>query len=335
MGIKTKESYIAKNLGFMFDKLALIDNVRLNFSEGGLLYMNVTLAIIMFGVALDIRKENFIAMVQHPKSALLGIFSQVVLLPALTFLLVIMLSPPPSIAMGMILIAACPGGNISNFISALAKANVALSVSLTAFSTLSATLVTPINFAFWGGMYVDYYQKARHLNIPIEIDFLQMAQTVFILLGVPLMLGMWVGHKFPGFVEKYRKKIRVASIFLYMTFIVGALIANAQFINDIIIPLGIVVMLLNAQTLFTGYITGTLFKVSRADRRTLSIETGIQNSGLALVLIFNPKLFNANGGMAFMAAWWGIWQMVTGIGLALILAKFRLPMVVEEKVKVE
>lgn len=319
----------------MFDKLALIDDVRLNFSEGGLLYMNVTLAFIMFGVALDIKKENFAAMVQNPKSALLGIFSQIVLLPVLTFLLVIMLNPPPSIAMGMILIAACPGGNISNFISSLAKANVALSVSLTAFSTLSATLVTPINFAFWGGMYVDYYQKARHLNIPIEIDFLQMAQTVFILLGIPLILGMWVGHKFPAFVGKYRKTIRIASIFLYMTFIVGALVANAKFINDIIIPLGLVVMLLNAQTLFTGYITGTLFKVSRADRRTLSIETGIQNSGLALVLIFNPKLFNANGGMAFMAAWWGIWQMVTGIGLALILAKFRLPMAVEEKVKVE
>lgn len=319
----------------MFDKLALIDDVRLNFSEGGLLYMNVTLAFIMFGVALDIKKENFAAMVQNPKSALLGIFSQIVLLPVLTFLLVIMLNPPPSIAMGMILIAACPGGNISNFISSLAKANVALSVSLTAFSTLSATLVTPINFAFWGGMYVDYYQKARHLNIPIEIDFLQMAQTVFILLGIPLILGMWVGHKFPAFVDKYRKTIRIASIFLYMTFIVGALVANAKFINHIIIPLGIVVMLLNAQTLFTGYITGTLFKVSRADRRTLSIETGIQNSGLALVLIFNPKLFNANGGMAFMAAWWGIWQMVTGIGLALLLAKFRLPMVQEEKVKAD
>ncbi|MCE1202695.1 MAG: bile acid:sodium symporter family protein [Bacteroidia bacterium] len=319
----------------MFDKLALIDDVRLNFSEGGLLYMNVTLAFIMFGVALDIKKENFAAMVQNPKSALLGIFSQIVLLPVLTFLLVIMLNPPPSIAMGMILIAACPGGNISNFISSLAKANVALSVSLTAFSTLSATLVTPINFAFWGGMYVDYYQKARHLNIPIEIDFLQMAQTVFILLGIPLILGMWVGHKFPAFVDKYRKTIRIASILLYMTFIVGALVANAKFINHIIIPLGIVVMLLNAQTLFTGYITGTLFKVSRADRRTLSIETGIQNSGLALVLIFNPKLFNANGGMAFMAAWWGIWQMVTGIGLALLLAKFRLPMVQEEKVKAD
>ncbi|MCC7317406.1 MAG: hypothetical protein IT219_02670 [Bacteroidales bacterium] len=106
-----------------------------------------------------------------------------------------------------------------------------------------------------------------------------------------------------------------------MTFIVGALAANAKYIPSVIIPLGIVVLLLNFQTLFTGYFVGTVFKVPRADRRTISIETGIQNSGLALVLIFNPKLFDANGGMAFMAAWWGIWQMITGLILAYLLSK--------------
>ena len=201
---------------------------------------------------------------------------------------------------------------------------MALSVSLTAISTLTATFVTPINFAFWGGMYVRYFEKARHLNIPIEIDFLQMAQTVFILLGVPLIAGMWFGHKFPEFTKKYHGKIRVISIALYMTFIIGALAANAKYIPGVILPLGFVVMLLNAQTLFTGYFVGTIFRVPRADRRTISIETGIQNSGLALVLIFNPKLFDANGGMAFMAAWWGIWQMITGIGLAYLLSKIRL-----------
>ena len=208
--------------------------------------------------------------------------------------------------------------------ASLAKANVALSVSLTAVSTLAATFVTPINFAFWGGMYVNYFEKAKHLNIPIEIDFLQMAQTVFILLGLPLILGMWFGHKFPEISKKYEKKIRITSIVLYMTFIAGALIANAKYIPSVIIPLGFVVLLLNAQTLFTGYFVGTIFRISRADRRTISIETGIQNSGLALVLIFNPKLFDANGGMAFMAAWWGIWQMITGIGLAYLLSKIRL-----------
>jgi BASS family bile acid:Na+ symporter len=319
----------------MFETLSQIDDIRLNFSSGGLLYMNVTLACIMFGVAMEIKLENFKQVLSYPKSFLLGVGSQFILLPALTFTLVMFLNPPPSVAMGMILIAACPGGNISNFISALAKANIALSVSLTAFATLAATFLTPINFAIWGGAYVAYSEKAGHLNIPIEIDFLQMAKTVFILLGIPLIAGMWFAHKFPHIREKYTGHIKIASIFLYMTFIVGALIANLEYIPGYVLPIGVIVMLLNAQTLFTGYAVGTVGRISRADRRTLSIETGIQNSGLALVLIFNPKLFNANGGMAFMAAWWGIWQMISGIGIAWILSKFKLPELLAEKVVVK
>jgi bile acid:Na+ symporter, BASS family len=305
----------------MYDLLSQIDDIRLNFSEGGLLYMNVTLACIMFGVALDIRVGQFRDILRNPKSAFLGIGSQFILLPALTFGLVMLLKPPASIAMGMILIAACPGGNVSNFISSLAKANVALSVSLTAFATLSATLLTPLNFALWGGLYVKYQTAASALNIPIRIDFIEMARVVFILLGIPLAAGMLFAWKFPRTTAKILKPAKVISLFLYSTFIIGALWANMEYIPGFVLPIGVIVFFLNIQTLFTGYIVGTVAGVTKADRRTLSIETGIQNSGLALVLVFNPLLFNANGGMAFMAAWWGIWQMVTGIGLAMILAR--------------
>ncbi len=308
----------------MYSLLEGIENVRLNFSEGSLIFMNITLAAIMFGVALEIKIQNFIDLLRYPKSALLGFISQFVVLPALTFLLVIVLNPPPTVAMGMILIAACPGGNISNFISSLSKANVALSVSLTAVATLSATLMTPLNFAFWGGLYVYFSEVAHHLNIPIKIDFFQMAQTVFILLGVPLLLGMYVGNRFPVFAKKYLKPIKIGSILLYLVFIFGALYANLSFFTASFLPIAVLVFLLNAQTLSTGYLVGTIARIPKADRRTLSIETGIQNSGLALILIFNPKLFNGNGGMAFMAAWWGIWQMVSGLLLAAILSKIKI-----------
>jgi bile acid:Na+ symporter, BASS family len=319
----------------MYEILQNIDQIRLNFSEGGLLFMNITLAAIMFGVALEIKVENFKNILNYPKSAILGFGSQFLILPALTFLLVILLNPPASIAMGMILISACPGGNISNFISSLAKANVALSVSLTAIATLSATLLTPLNFALWGGLYVKYSEKALHLNIPIEIDFFQMAKTVFILLGIPLILGMWFGNRFPEFTKKYLGHIKVGSIVLYLSFIFGAFYANLEFLAGYILPIGILVFFLNSQTLFTGYLVGTIARVPRADRRTLSIETGIQNSGLALILIFNPKLFDANGGMAFMAAWWGIWQMVSGLLLAAILYRIKLPEVKQAQIPVE
>lgn len=309
----------------MFDLFENIDSMRLNFSEGGLLFMNITLAVIMFGVALDIKIDNFRSIINYPKSAILGFGSQFILLPALTFLLVLILNPPPSIAMGMILISACPGGNISNFISSLAKANVALSVSLTAIATLSATLLTPLNYSLWGGLYVKYSEKALHLNIPIEIDFWQMAQTVFILLGIPLIVGMWVGNKFPNFTKRYIKHVKIGSVILYLVFIFGAFYANLEYMGAILIPIGFLVFLLNVQTLSTGYLVGTIGRVPRADRRSLSIETGIQNSGLALILIFNPKLFNGIGGMAFMAAWWGIWQMISGLLLAALLAKIRIP----------
>lgn len=319
----------------MFDLLNGIDSVRLNFSEGGLLFMNITLAFIMFGVAMEIRIEHFKNIINYPKTFLLGFGAQFVVLPAMTFLLVLALNPPPSVAMGMILIASCPGGNISNFISSLAKANVALSVSLTAAATLSATLLTPLNFALYGGLYTAYSEKALHLNIPIEIDFFQMAQTVFILLGLPLILGMWVGNKYPDFTAKYIKPIKIGSIILYLSFVFGALYANLEYMGSVVLPIGIIVLLLNAQTLFSGYIVGTIAKVARPDRRTISIETGIQNSGLALILIFNPKLFDGNGGMAFMAAWWGIWQMISGLVLAAILSKIKIPQLSESRVPVD
>ena len=309
----------------MFEALQNIDEVRLNFSPEGLLFMNITLAFIMFGVALEIKTDNFKNIFYNPKSAILGVISQVLILPGLTFLLIIIMNPPPSIAMGMILIAACPGGNISNFISALARGNIALSVSLTAFATITATLITPANFAFWGSMYVRYYQNVNHLNIPIEIDFLQMIQTVFLLLGLPLILGIWFSNKYPEITKRILKPVKISSVIVYLIFIFGAIYVNLEFIPTYVLPIAIFTLFLNSQTLLTGYFVATIGRVSRKDRRTLSIETGIQNSGLALVLIFNPKLFNGNGGMAFMAAWWGIWQMISGIGLALILSRIKIP----------
>ena len=315
----------------MYELLKGIDSVRLNFSEGGLLFMNITLAVIMFGVALEIKIQHFKNILNYPKSFVLGFGAQFIILPALTFLLVILIRPPASVAMGMILIAACPGGNVSNFISSLSKANVALSVSLTAAATLSATLLTPINYAVYGNLFVKYSERALHLNIPIEIDFWQMAQTVFLLLGIPLILGMWVGNQFPSFAAKYLKAIKISSVVLYMVFIFGALFANLEHFGSSILPIGILVLLLNVQTLFSGYLVGTIGRVPRPDRRTLSIETGIQNSGLALILIFNPKLFNGNGGMAFMAAWWGIWQLISGLLLAWVLNRIKLPETKEAK----
>ncbi len=301
--------------------LETLDWIRLNFSPGGLLFMNITLAFIMFGVALGIKMAHFRQVVRKPKSALLGVISQFVALPALTFLLVLIIRPTPSVAMGMILVAACPGGNISNFISSLAKGNVALSISLTAIATISAIFMTPFNFALWGSL----YSEAANLVIPIRIDPIEMLKTVFILLGIPVIVGIWFSDRFPMITQKIIKPVKTISVILFLGFIVAAFSANINYFLKYIHLIILIVFAHNALALLTGFSISSIFKLPRNDRRTISIETGIQNSGLGLVLIFNPKLFDGLGGMAFIAAWWGIWHILSGLAIAYFWSRKPLP----------
>ena len=299
----------------LFGNLEQLDKIRLNFSDGGVLFMNFAIAFVMFGVALGIKTEHFKDLAKNPKTILLGVISQYFLLPAITYLLVMLIKPSPAVAFGMILVASCPGGNVSNMISMLAKANVALSVSLTAFSTLFALIMTPFNFSFWGGLYAS---KSPYL-VELVIEPAQIFQTVGIILGIPVLLGLIVGARFPGFREKIQKSVRWASMFVLIGFIVGALAANFDHFLRYIHLVFFIVLIHNALGLTVGYWFPKLFRVSTHNSRTISIETGIQNSGLGLALIFNPKIFPPElelGGMAFIAAWWGVWHIIAGSGLA-------------------
>jgi len=305
----------------MHSSLEVLDHVRLNFTPSSLILLNIALSFVMFGVALDIKLENFEEILRKPKAALVGIISQTFLLPAFTFLLVLLLNPTPTIALGMILVAACPGGNISNFISSMAHGNVALAISLTAISTSLAVFFTPFNFALWGGFYIDFYNAhtATGLLRPLEIDKYQMFQTVFILLGIPVFAGLLVAKKFPKFTQKIKKPINRGSLLFFVLMVIGMLSANfSQFISYVHLVF-IFVLLQNGIAMSTGYFFGKLNKLSQTDQRTLAIETGIHNSGLALALIFNPKIFPPEmelGGMAIIAAWWGIWHIISGLAVA-------------------
>ena len=305
----------------MNNSLEVLDHVRLNFSPAGLLFLNIALAFVMFGVALDIKLSHFSDLIKKPKSAIIGFVSQTFLLPAFTFVLVILINPTPTIALGMIMVAACPGGNISNFISSMAKGNVALAVSLTAISTMAAIFFTPSNFAFWGNHYIDFYNAHGSAGLvrPLEIDFYQMFQTVFILLGIPVVTGLVVQSKFPELTEKIKKPINRGSLIFFVLMVVTMLAANfSQFMSYVHLVF-LFVLLQNGIAMLTGYSFSSLFKCSLRDRRTIAIETGIHNSGLALALLFNPKIFPPElelGGMAVIAAWWGIWHIISGLCIA-------------------
>ncbi|MGF7140780.1 bile acid:sodium symporter family protein [Roseimarinus sediminis] len=304
----------------MFESLEALDHVRLNFSQGGLLFLNIALVIIMFGVALSIKVNDFKAVVQKPKPTIVGYISQFFLLPALTFLLILIIKPTPSVALGMIMVAACPGGNISNFLSSLAKGNTALSVTMTALATLSAIFMTPFNFSFWGGIYVNYYNKQGGAFLrPLEIEPMEIFFTVFVILGIPVILGVLFAQYFPSITKKIVKPIQRFSIFFFLVMVVIMLKNNfSQFLSNIHL-IFIIVLLHNALALGTGFSFASILKLNRKDRRSISIETGIQNSGLALTLMFNPKLFPVDfelGGMAVIAAWWGIWHIISGLIMA-------------------
>lgn len=305
----------------MNSSLEVLDHVRLNFSPSGLVFLNIALAFIMFGVALDIQTAHFSDILKKPKSAIAGFISQTFLLPAFTFLLVLLLNPTPTIALGMILVAACPGGNISNFVSSMARGNVALSVSLTALSTMGAVFFTPFNFAFWGNVYINFLNAhhAAELVRPLEIDKYQMFQTVFILLGIPVIAGLFISKKFPKFTEKIKKPINRGSLLFFVLMVIALLSANFDNFTSYVHLVFIFVLLHNALALATGYFFSKVNKLPQADQRTIAIETGIQNSGLALALMFNPKIFPPEmelGGMAIIAAWWGVWHIISGLTLA-------------------
>lgn len=301
----------------MHDDLLLLDSVTLNFSAASLHIMNICIGFIMFGVALGIRWGEMKELIVNPRKVIIGLTSQFLILPAVTFIGVLIFRNclTPSVAFGLLLVSSCPGGNVSNFISSVAKANVPLSISLTAAGTVMALFFTPLNFAFWGGL----YSATSPLLRPIEIDPFDMFRTVIILLGIPVVLGIGFSQKWPAITEKIKKPISQLSMLFFVLFLIFAFKNNFQYFINYIDWILLIVFLHNALALYSGYMFPSLFGLDRTDRRTISIETGIQNSGLGLALIFNPRIFPPElevGGMAFIAAWWGIWHIISGLSLA-------------------
>jgi len=287
-----------------------VDQVHLNFNPATLTVLNILIGLIMFGVALDIRVDDFKRIVRDPRGPLVGLGAQFLLLPAMTYLLVLVVQPVPSIALGMFMVAACPGGNFSNFLAHHAKANAALSVTMTAISTALAIVMTPANLAFWGSLNPDTAAILKEVNL----DPFDLIKTILVILGVPLLTGMLVAAKKPRFAARIRRPMKIFSLSAFGLFIIGALIGNWQHFLENVGYVAFVVALHNATGLALGYWSGRLLGCHRYDARAISIEVGIQNSALALVLIFG--FFDGLGGMAIIAAWWGVWHLISGLAVA-------------------
>jgi BASS family bile acid:Na+ symporter len=288
-----------------------LDGVTINFDANGLWLLNIALAVVMFGVALGITTTDFKLLLKEPKLLVAGVLSQFVLLPLVTFLFVLVIEPQPSIALGLFMVAACPGGNISNFMTHLAKGNTALSISLTAFATVLAVFLTPLNFELYGNL----YDPTASLLQTVNISFLELLKLVSLILGVPLILGMFVRNRYEALAIKLSKLLKPLSIIVFIAIVCIAFYKNLDvFMGYVKHVIGIGITH-NIIAILLGFLVAKLFGLSLKNQKTIMIETGIQNSGLGLLLIFT--FFDGLGGMAIIAAFWGIWHIISGLVLSL------------------
>ena len=292
-----------------------LDSIKIHFDNSNLWALNIALAIVMFGVALGISMDDFKRLFKEPKLVLIGVLSQFILLPFFTYLLIILIEPQPSIALGMIMIAACPGGNISNFMTHLARGNTALSVSLTAFATFLAMFMTPFNFEFYGNLYGPTSEILKN----VQVEPIELVKLVLLILGIPLFFGMWVRIKNEQLAQKLSNILRPFSIILFLLIVIIAFMNNLDVFNNYIHHVLVLGISHNILAILLGYFVAKSFGLSFENQKTLAIETGIQNSGLGLLLIFT--FFSGLGGMAMMAAFWGIWHIISGLLLALFWSK--------------
>lgn len=287
-----------------------VDSIKIHFDSSGLWMLNIALAVIMFGVALAITVDDFKRLFKNPKILFVGILSQFFLLPALTFLAILVLKPHPSFALGMMLIAACPGGNVSNFFSKMANGNTALSISLTAFATLVCVFMTPINLQFWGSL----YEPTNAILKTVELNPFDLFKLVALILGIPLCCGMLIKHHYSKVAIKIEKVLKPFSMLVFLALIVIAFSQNLDIFKNYIHYVLFLVIFHNIFAFFIGYFTAKSFGLEKKDIKTITIETGIQNGGLGLLLIFS--FFDGLGGMALLAAFWGVWDIFSGMLLA-------------------
>lgn len=289
---------------------ASIDAVLIQIDSTGQTILGLVLALIMFGVALDLRLGDFADVLRRPLAPLTGLVAQTLLLPALTWAMTMILQPQPSVALGMIIVGSCPGGNLSNLITHMGRGNTALSVSMTGLSSVVAIVATPLNILLWASLNPATAALLRQVNIEAG-PFL--TQTILIL-GVPMVLGMSLAHWAPPLASRLRRPFQILSWLVLILFIVATTISNGRYLLTFLADIIPLVVLHNAAALALGWLAAKAIRMNTPDTRAVTIEIGMQNSGLGLALILNQ--FDALGGAALIAAGWGIWHIVSGVLLA-------------------
>ncbi len=292
----------------------LLDSITLNLGGGSELALALILSLMMFAVALGLRTEHFRFFKDNPKIYFAGVIAQIIGLPALTLLICYIVNPPASVALGMILIACCPGGNTSNLLALFGRANTALSVSLTATSSLAAAFITPVSIIFWSQL----YPPTATLLTEINLDKWSFLQNTMMILAVPLLLGMLIARFAPTLSAKLQKPLSALAGIGLIVIIIGACLQYLPVFFQLGLAIFALVIAHNGLAFLMGFMAGVLTKANTPSRRALTFEVGIQNSGLGIVILLTQ--LGGLGGAGVVAGLWGTWHIIAGL---LLVAVFR------------
>ena len=265
------------------------------------------LFLIMFGMGMTLTVEDFKRITKSPGEVLVGLTSQIIVLPIIAFLISISLGLNPTQSVGLILLACCPGGATSNLFSHLAKADTALSITLTAFSSIITVFTVP--FIINASLFF-FFETGSEFSLPV----LRTIVNIFKLTALPTVLGMFLKHKFPEFCKRSEPSIKWFSII----FIIIALAAMLKLVSEkepILVALkavGFAVILLNIISMISGYQFGRIFKMDEKRKITIGIETGIQNGVLGITIATAPNLLD-NALFAIPSGVYGLVMCISGI----------------------
>lgn len=278
----------------------------LSFSPSAILLLQGILAIVIFGVSLDLSFADFRRLLVAPRPVIAALIAQLVALPLLTVALIMLVNPPPALALGLMMTAACPGGNMSNVLTHWSGGRTAVSMSATTISSLVAPLTTPLIFALLSAA----HPATRDALAVIKVPALELVMTIGIALVLPLLAGMTLAQKNPALAQRLQKPLRAFGLFVLFAFVFLALIANGKLFWQALSLIFVLVLLHNALALASGYGFARLFRADAAARRAIVFETGTHNTALGLTLVFS--YFPTQTGMMLVLGWWGVWHFVTG-----------------------
>ena len=246
----------------------------------------MALAIIMMGLGLELTPKDFARVSKHPKAVLIALFCQLVLLVGIAFLLCKVLALPPLLSVGLMLLAASPGGSTANLFSYLFKGDIALNITLTAINSVIAAFTLPliVNFS------IQYFM---HDGQQISMQFSKILQ-VFAIILVPVCIGMLIRHYAPHFTEKLNKPLRIFSVVFLILIIIGAIAKERAHILQYLTQIGVATVIFCICSLVIGYFVPRLLGINSAQARACAFEIGIHNSTLAmtiaLTVIANPTV---------------------------------------------